>query len=323
MAAPTITEILDNVGTSTISARLPGLVDAFFQSNPFAARMLQRDRIVEDGGKDIRQRVIYQKKPGGSYSGMDTFDVSKRESRTEMVFDWKQYYVDITVDGLSLLQNSGAKAIHDLVNDEMDEAEMSAGEYIGTDLFLDGGGNGSKALTGLRAAVDNGDTVASYGKITRSSTAGTPGAAVRGNFTTTAVTFSLSNMNTYFQLATIGNEKPDLILTTQTLWNKWWERAQPAQRFQAGQTGDTMAGLGFSSINFNGASVVVDSHCPSGHVYFLNTKWLKLVVHSKRMWTPTGWKYPTNQDAAIQQILFAGELVCMSPRLQSGLSAVS
>ena len=113
---------------------------------------------MEDGGKDIRQRLIYQKKPGGSYQGLDTFDTSERETRTELVFSWKQYYVNITVDGLSMLKNSGAKQISDLVQDEMDEAEISAGDYIGSDIFLDGTGNSNKAKihVGTRVALGRG-----------------------------------------------------------------------------------------------------------------------------------------------------------------------
>jgi hypothetical protein len=318
MAAPTLTEILDNVGTSTLEARLPGTIDQIFDSNPLAARLLQRDNVKDDGGKDIRQRIIYAKKRGGSYSNMDTFDMAPIESRTEMVFNWKQVYIDITIPGLSLLKNSGGKQIHDLVSDEMDEADMAAADIMGTMFFGDGAGNGGKDLTGLRAAIDDGTSYGTYGGITRASTdvIGSPGYAVQGNINTGGAVFSLSNMNTYFTQAVIGNERPDLILTTQALWNKWWERAQPAQRFAANESGNRMAGLGFGAINFNGADVVVDSHCQSGYVYFINTKFVKLVVHSKRLFAPTGWKYPINQDAAVQQLLFAGELVVSSPRMQ-------
>jgi len=323
MAAPTLTEVLDNVGTATISHRLDGLIDNFFGSNPLAARLLSRDSVKAQGGKDIRQRFIYTNKPGGSYSGLDPFDTSKRESRTELVFPWAQYYVDITVDGLSLLQNSGPEAIHDLVSDEMDEADMTAGDLLGIDTFGDGSGNAGKAIVGLRAALDDGTLYTTYGGITRSSTANTPGYAARGNVNTTAVSFSLSQMNTYMQQATIGRRKADLIVTTQALWNKWWERSQPAQRFAAGSSSNQMASIGFDTIVFNGADVVIDSHCPASSVYFLNTEFIKMVVHSKRLWTPTGWKYPTNQDAAIQQILWAGQLVVSSPRLQVLATAVS
>lgn len=315
MAAPTLTQVLDNVGSSTIEKRLPGLIDAFFKSNPLAARLLQQDRIVEEGGKDIRQRIIYTRKPGGSYAGNDTFDISQRESRTEMVFNWKQYYTNITITGLDLLKNAGDSQISDLVQDEMDEAEMSAPDYIGDDVYLDGSGNGGKAITGLRAALDDGTTYTTYGGITRSTTLGTPGKAVSGVVNTTAATFSLSQMNTYMGQATIGNRKPNLVLTTQDLWNKWWERAQPAQRFSAGDSRGSLAAVGFQTIEFNGAEVVVDGHCPANYVVMLNTNFVKMVIHSKRMWEPTGWKYPTNQDTAIQQLLWAGELVVTSPRM--------
>lgn len=323
MAAPSVTELLDNVGTSTLSHRLDGLIDNFFGSNPLWAKLLQTDKVSVQGGKDIRQRFIYNDKPGGSYSGLDTFDVSKRESRTEMVFSWKQYEVNITVDGLTLLQNSGPEAIHDVVSDEMDEAEMKAGDMLGVDLFSDGTGNSGKTITGLRAAIDDGTSYGTYGGITRSSTPNTPGYALRGNITTTATTFALSAMNTLMQNGTIGRRKPNLIVTTQALWNKWWERSQPSQRFPAGSTGNQMASIGFDTITFNGADVVVDSHAPSGWVSFLNTDYIKLVVHSKRNWSPTGWKYPTNQDAAIQQLFWAGELIVVSPRMQVLATAVS
>lgn len=320
---PTLTEILDNVGSTTVSARIKDIVDNFFLSNPFAARLLQRDHVKEDGGKDIRQPLIYEKLPGGSYSGLDTFDISKREVLTELVFNWKQYYVDITVDGLSMLQNAGGKKIFDLVSFQMDLAEMTFAELIGVDLQGDGTGNSNKAITGLRAACDNGDTVASYGGITRSSTANTPGYAVRGNINTTGGALTLPLVNTEMGTATIGKEKPDLGLTTQTLWNKLWERVQPAQRFNAGNAGSKIAEAGFDSIRLNSCDFVVDSHVASGRLWLLNTKWFKLIIHSQRMLTPTGWKYPVDQDAAIQQLLWAGELVCQSPRLQSLMTGLT
>ena len=227
MAPPVYQQILDNVGTSTIEARLPGLVDNVFVSNPLAARLLQRDNVKIQGGTDIRQRIIYGKKGGGSYSGLDLLDNTNPETRTEMIFQWKQIYVPITLSGLDLMKNDGSHKISDLVQDEMDEAELRAADIVGEQIFGTGEGNFGKDLTGLRAAIDDGTLVTSYGGITRSSTAGTPGAAVRGNVTTTAITFSLSAMNEIMQTATIGNEKSDLIVTTQTIWNKWWERAQP------------------------------------------------------------------------------------------------
>ena len=322
---PTLTETLNTVGTMTLSARLDGIVDNFFGSIPLMARLLQQDNIKEEGGKDIRQALLYEKSPGGSYKGIGPFDTAKREKVTELVFDWKMYYVNVTLHGIDMLKNAGAKRIHDLVSSEMDIAEMSGPEYIASDVFGDGTGNDGAAITGLRAAFDNGDTYTTYGGITRSSTAATAGKAASGNVTTTGVTFSLPAMNTHYQTPVIGKEKPDLILTTQALWNKFWDHSQPAQRFRAGDEGSPMASIGFDTIRFNGADVVMDSKVATANIWFCNTKWIRLVVHSKRMWTPRTdtWLYPTNEDTAIRQLVWAGELVVKSPRLQNLLTNVT
>lgn len=329
MPAPTRTETLDNVGTTTIEARIPELVDGFFGSNPVFARLLQRDggngtHIVVGGGKQIRQPLIYNRLPGGSYSDTDQFDTQRRENVTELVFDWSQYYVNITLSGLDLLKNSGGKEIFDLVNVQMDIAMLTIGEDQGTDLFLDGTGNSNKAIIGLRAAIDNGDTVATYGGITRGSTAGTPGNAIRqANINTTGGAYTFPMINTAMGNATIGREKPDLVVTTQALWNSMNEQAQPAQRYAAGDDRRPMAVMGFDTIVINGADVVVDSHVPSQQIIILNTKWIKLITHSERLYEPTGWKEASNDDVFRQQLLWAGQLVVQAPRLQNIITNVT
>jgi len=328
MAVATRTETLDNIGTATVAARIPDIIDNFFGSNPLLARLLQRDggngtHVVLDGGKEIRQPYIYTDLNGGSFRDLDTFNTNRKENTTELVFPWSQYYVNITVSGLDSMRNSGGKKVYDHVNHQMDVAVMTAGNLLGTDIFLDGTGNNSKALVGLLAGISDVNVTATYGGITRSATADTPGNAILSTIDTTGGTFSLSLMNTMAGNATVGREKPDLYVTTQSIWNSWWERAQPAQRFDAGDSRNQMANIGFDTIRFNGGDVVVDSHSTSGVVWALNTKWIKLFVHTDRNWDFTGWKYPSNQDAAVGQILFGGQLVVQGPRLQSYTSNVT
>lgn len=315
--------VLGEIAAMTIDHRIPDLVDNFFQSNPLIVKLLQRDKVDVDGGEKIRQPVIYGQLNGGFYSDLDTFDVSRKETVTEMLFDWKQAYINITISGLESLKNAGAAKIRDQANYKMDNAQMTGADILGTAIYSDGSSYGGKAITGLRRAIDDGTTYTTYGGITRSSTRGTEGYAVRGNFDTTGGVFSLGLMNSTWSNAVVANEKPDYIATTQSIWNKWWDRVQPAQRFNAGDSRNQLANAGFDVIRHNGADVVVDQHCPAGHVYFLNCKWIKFITHSKRQWTFTGWKYPTNQDAMIGQLLWAGELVVQSPRLQAGISNVT
>jgi hypothetical protein len=287
-----------------------------FNSNALWVRLASRDRIILDGGDKIRQSIIYDKLNSGWYTGLDEFDVSRKLTKTPMIFSWKQIWANISIDGLSMLQNAGAAKVIDMVETEQETARLTLSDALGTALYGDGQGTvtSSKALDGLLAAVDDSTNYSTYGGISRA-TADAVGLAIRGKYDATGGTFSLPAVNTQFGLATIQPEKPDLIVTTQTLWNKFWERAQPSQRTPSGPGFDDLARIGFDTINFNGAAVVVDSKPSAGSVFGLNTKSIKLIVHRDRDFHFTGFKIPINQDAIVGQILWAGNLVVPSPRL--------
>lgn len=317
--AHTDTRELGEISAMTVDYKIQDVVDGFFGANPLAARLLQRDHVRVDGADRIMQPIIYGRLNGGSYADLDTFNITRTRVITSAVFDWKQYYVDITISGLDGLKNSGAAKIIDHTSTLMDVAAISGADYVGDDIYLDGTGNNNKAISGLRLALDDGTTYATYGGITRTAAAvaGTESYAVSGQIDTTGGAFTMSLMNSRFQDAVLAREKPDLILTTQAIWNIWWDRVQPSQRFASGDTRNQMASIGFDTLVFNGADVVVDSNVPTTQVFFLNTRWIKLIVHAARMWSFTGWKYPTNADQQVGQLLWAGELVVNQPRLNS------
>ena len=74
--------------------------------------------------------------------------------------------------------------------------------------------------------------------------------------------------------------------------------------------------IGFSQIDHNGAAVVVDNHCPSGHVFFLNTKFFKLVIDSETDFITTPFIEPENQTAKTAKVLFMGNTTCSNLRKQ-------
>lgn len=316
MPLPSDTRQLADVAATTLDGYMKELVENVFNSNALWVRLASRDRIILDGGDKIRQSIIYDKLNSGWYTGLDEFDVSRKLTKTPMIFSWKQIWANISIDGLSMLQNAGAAKVIDMVETEQETARLTLSDALGTALYGDGQGTvtSTKALDGLLAAVDDSTNFGTYGGISRA-VADSVGLAIRGKYDATGGPFSLPAVNTQFGLATIQPEKPDLIVTTQTLWNKFWERAQPSQRTPSGPGFDDLARIGFDTINFNGAAVVVDSKPTTGSVFGLNTKSIKLVVHRDRDFHFTGFKIPINQDAIVGQILWAGNLVVPSPRL--------
>lgn len=323
MALPTDSRTLADVASAAVDSYLPGLIDLYFNSNPLWIRLASKERVIIDGGDLIRQPILYNKLTGGSYSGLDTFDTTRVPTKTVLQFDWSQYYVNLTVDGRTLIKTSGSGSrVLDLVESEMETARLTLAENLGVDLYLDGTGNTSKNILGLIAAVDSGSNVATYGGVNRNGGDGLA-TAVRGNVNTTGGALSLALINTGMGTATIQPQRPDLMITTQSLWDRFWERVQPAQREPVGPGFDDLGRVGFTAINFNGAAVVVDSHVASGNLWGLNSETFKLVIHRDRDFKFTGFQTPTNMDAMMGQILWAGQLVCQSPRLNIRFTGLS
>ena len=318
MAVPTRTETLNTFITSTGQNRRPGLVDSFFKSATLWARLKERDAVRLRGGSEIRENFLYAGFGASSYGRGDEFDTSVKEFTTSMLFNWKFAYAPLNLDVIDIELNDSPERTFDIVDAAMEAAELSLINDLGDQIYADGTGNASKDFDGLANGVTQTGT---YGGITRSATEGTPGFALRAGVENTAGgVLSLASLNSDFGSTIIGREKPDLLPTTQTLWNRIWERSQPSERNP--NPGDNRD-IGFEVVRFNGADVTVDSHCPSGFLYMLNTKYWRLYVHQKWDFRMRGPMEPTNQQRSIAQMVVWGDLICRAPRMQGVISGLT
>ena len=131
--------------------------------------------------------------------------------------------------------------------------------------------------------------------------------------TTDGVSKGVQKMTQMYGQCTIDGDAPDMIVTSQVIYDAYESSLQGNKRFD----GDASLGdAGFQSLRFKGASVVVDSHVPAGHMYFLNTKYLDFKVHSKRNFAMEDFKPLETKDAIQSRIFWMGQLVCTNPRMQ-------
>lgn len=145
------------------------------------------------------------------------------------------------------------------------------------------------------------------------------GAMSFSSFTKTenGVAAGVRAMTQMYGACTIDNDQPDLIVTTQVIFDAYESSLQANKRFD----GDSvLADAGFQSLRFKGATVVVDSHVPAGHMYFLNTDYLDFKVHSKRNFAFEDFKTVEYADKMQSRIFWMGNLVCTNPRMQGMLA---
>lgn len=81
-----------------------------------------------------------------------------------------------------------------------------------------------------------------------------------------------------------------------------------------------MADAGFESLKYKTAPIVFDDNTNFGTteetIYFLNTKYLKLIEHEDGQWKAEAERTPVNQDAVVIPILWMGQLCCSNRSLQ-------
>ena len=278
--------------------------------------MRKNNRVPLRGGEEIRASHIYTNFAASSYGRGDEFSTSVTEFATTMRFNWKFIYAPINLDVIDVELNDSPERVFDLVDAALEVGELSLIKEFSSQLYGDGTGNASKDIDGLAIAVS---TAGTYGGITRGTdTVGTSTKAAFEDSTGGALTLTFMNEN--FGKARIARKKPDLISTTQTLHDRIWERSQPSERNRGG---DDLREIGFDTVRFNGADVVVDDDVPSGLMYFLNTEYWEFYVHNKWDFRFRGFLEPANQQRQIGQLITWGNPVCRGPRFQGVLSGLT
>lgn len=315
---------LDDITSKTNKFIVPALVDSVYKSSPLFTRLRTNNMMRFEGGTLIQHPLMYAKLKGGAFGRGQTFDTSYVQTDTALQVNVKNYYVSATLFGTDSVLARGPEQAMSYIDSKMVNAAGRMAELLGTDAFLDGQGTNSStlALDGLVASIDDGNQFASYGNITRADIATGANVGINAYYASVA-TLALSNVQTAYGACWFGAERPDLIITTQAIWDIFWNKLQPQQRFQ--EESSDVAKIGFQSLKFNGASVTVDQLCPSGKMYGLNTKYIQFWISTLRKYQFgfTGWKEAQNSDDVAGQYLFAGNLLNIAPRLMFQLTGIT
>lgn len=300
----------DQISAITLKYYVPKMYDNVFNSNPLLQRHKKRSYQKVDGGVSVMVPLNYATPAAsGWYSGYDTLSTTDNDQITAAEYTWKQLYTNITVSRLDELKNSGDAAILGLVKNKVKIAEKQMEDGLGTGLFSNA--TDAKSIVGLQQIMSTSNTV---GGISQSSNSWW-----QAQVDSTTATLSLSALQTQFNLATINSASPSVLITTRSIYNTYYSLLQPQQRFS---DTDTAAG-GFSSLLFNGAPVIPDSHCPSQKIYMLNEDYIHLWVHKDEDMRFEPFQKPINQNVKVAKIYWMGAYGSSNIRLQGALTAIT
>lgn len=327
---------------TTLRDRSPAIQDNVTNNNALLSYLRKRGNIkMSDGGRTIFFPITYQ--DGGTfqyYSGYDTLNLSTKPVIDAAEYNWKFAAVTVSISGQEMVQNSGKSAVIDLLDGKIEAAENDLENGISQGVYSDGTGSGGKQIGGLALLVADTPTSGTVGGINRATwpiwqnIAYNPiaqgGAAVDA-------TNIVNYMNGIYNQLVRGQDKTDVIIADNAYFGFYQASQQQLQRFTSADS----ASAGFVELTYmGGVKVIMDGGSystaitPTGingvgnytgeaanHMHFLNTRYIKFVVHSDRNFDVIGeTRESINQDAEVRLSGFAGNMCLLGARFQGVLT---
>jgi len=311
---------------------MPQITDQIYNSNVLLYRFIKALKRMIGGGTQIEVPLLYTRfNTGGTYRGYDVLNVTPSDTIKSAAWDWKQHYVSWAIDGLTMIKADSSDAIANVLTLQSQQAWMEMAENLAAGLFGDGLTD-PKDINGLAGAVGNasvGDP--NYGGIARSTNTWWN---AQIDSATTAIT-AMGQYQTMFSQCSVGGQHPTIILSRSDQYNKYialnTTSAGYANQYnrQPGGFDEMLASAGFTNALYNNTPWVVDSHVTdagnstTGRIYFLNENVFDWVVSPRADFYLEDFQRPVNQDAFVATLLWAGNFLCRSARLQGAFTGLT
>ncbi|MFX0199628.1 MAG: phage major capsid protein [Candidatus Hodarchaeota archaeon] len=350
-APSSLTVYYDQLLSTTLFNYRAEMVDNIFRSSAWLAALKQYGGIdYQDGGERIQWPLMYEANSTvKSYSGYETLDTTPQDGMTSAFYEWREIAGTISISRKEERQNSGEARLLNLLEKKTMQAEMSMKQAINLQLvqgevssatFVPG--NSVKDLNPLgyfirKAPATDPTSGGNVGNISGSTYSWwrprlvdmTTGTTQTGHaFGITVDSFRDYKIGLYrlYNYCTRGADGsgPNILLGDQVSFETYENALDYDKRYYD----EDMASMGFDAIKLKAAKFIWDELVPDvqsgttsltyGTVFFINTKFYKLVIDSQTDFVTTPFVEPENQTAKTAKILFMGNAIANNLRKLGG-----
>lgn len=325
MASPNA--VFTEIVTTTFRNHKKTIADNVSKHNALYRKMKSGGRTrSESGGYSIVTPLEYAANSTYQrYSGLDVLNVSQSDVFTAAEFNWRQIAINVVSSGAELRMNAGPERIANLAKSRIQNAIHTFSNNFSSDMYSDGTLanqiDGLQKLiadagTGTVGGIDS-STYTFWQNVVQSAAAPLQGGGAITPSGTQGVMESL--MLPLLIRLTRNADKPNMIVASDDYYTFFEQGQITLKRYVDGD----MADAGFMALQFHGIPVFFDgvSGMPAAHMYFMNTNFLELVVHSDANLTVMDEARPYNQDGVVVPILWMGNMVVSNRSLQGVLKA--
>ncbi len=305
----------DSLAASTLELVRPRIADNVFLANPATFWFLANGRVkTEDGGTTIGENLEHAKNDTvQSYTGWGRLNVKATDEFTKVQYPWAEVAGSISISGTEDIQNSGIPAQFNLLKAKIINLENAMKEFLNTMILQASTAAEATDFLGLDSLVENvaGASQGTLGGIDRSAHAFWRNQVETG----VAVSSLTSTLRSFINTCSKGITRPDLILTTQALYETYEDQNAGKQIIQ-----DTrLLDVGFENLRIRGITMMWDELMQTGLMYVLNSSFINITLHSRRNFVMSEFKTPIDQVGKIAQLLLAGNMTLNNSRFQGVL----
>src|SRR3990167_6755711 len=329
------------IQTTVKEKYLPFVVDQILDSNVLFQRIVRGAK--KWSGRVLRAPIKVSKNTTGqSFRGFDTFSTAATDNRQFLEYTPSFYQITVALPGDEMSVADTEDKVLDLMKLTIQSDTEDMADDLGTIFYSDGTGNSSKDPLGLAALVDNGDSVATLGGLSRSTYT-----TLQSTVTASGGTLTLALIDTLWSAVTSGTQKPTAIYTTEAVFNFYGQLLRPQERItkDVSTMKGITAGTGFTALHYNGKPILMDEKCTSGALiavreddvdwYALPYKFAKPVAYKSQVEgndydAPLGlgfswsdWIIPANAAGVVGHIYFGGQFITRNPKRHGKLTGIS
>ena len=345
---------LDDINTVTTKTIMPGVVDGYFKSGPLISMM--KSRFTRKWvGPQIQENFLYKPMKGGAYAKGAGFDITRRQTRTGLLFSPRYYEVNVTefLEDLEV-EMAGPNIAFSTIRTDMQQAALTMSAILEIAAFRHGqnivGDNRSLELNGLEESLGGtvaswaGNTFPSYGGQLRTDVTpalDAPTGVVASPNVAGPISYRILR-HSYFSCI-IGNEAPTVGITTNRCMGYISENFLPHQIVDT-----TQPEINWPGLKFDKATIVMSQYCPgvdgvndtdlgnynaaAGETFWwLNfgpsgdDAYIRLYIAQSAAFAFgfTGFKGARDDNQVSGQILFGGNLTHRAIRLSRALYGIT
>lgn len=287
--------------TTTFNKHRAKFVDQVFSARPLTFFLMQSGqiRMVDGGATIVEPLIIASNSTVETYADADALSPGVTSEFSAAQYDWRQLVASVKILGIEEAKNAGSSRILDLLEAKIMVARESITSEFNT-MFHSGTTTAPSGSGWNNLGYLLGQNANSVGGIDPSANT-----YWQTNIDSDAEALTTADMTTLYNNASVGGDQPGVVITTQTLYEKYESLLQPQLRYSDARTADA----GFQNLMFKGAPVLYDADCASAHMWFLNPKYIRLIGHTQKWFTPTPFIRTVFEDSRTAQIFCYGQLV--------------